>query len=36
MKNEFIDIVIDETERIGSYDEGLEFYGTAFSIKKIK
>lgn len=34
--DEFRDIEIQETERIGSYDEGLKFYGTAFSIKKNK
>lgn len=36
MENYFKDLEIDETERVGSYDEGYYFYGTAFSIKKNK
>lgn len=36
MQNEFIDLEINETERIGSYDEGISFYGTAFSNIKNK
>lgn len=36
MENEFRDIEIQEIERIGSYDEGIQFWGTAFSIIKNK